>query len=43
MDRLVNPRFTPLPNLVERAGIGRGNPYTTDRHDVLTQVRCASE
>ena len=29
----------PLPNLVERAGNGRGNPYTTDRHDVSTQLR----
>ena len=41
MDRLDNPLFTPLPNLVECAGNGRGNPYTTDRHDVLTQLRCA--
>ena len=41
MARLVNPLnflLDPLPNFVERAGSGRGNPYTTDRHDVSTQL-----
>ena len=32
--------LAPLPNLLERAANGRGNPYTTDRHDVSTQL-CA--